>query len=184
MGGMPPLTLSWSDRSIAIEGAYLYYLLLILVVAAYFALRLLVNSRTGNVFVAIRENPERAEMLGYDTRWYRLLAFVIGSTLAGGSGVFYVAWGQFITPATMALPAAAIPTIWVAVSGRQDLTATLVGTLVMLYVSQFLALYSLQYALVVLGALLVAVTLFAPAGLVIGVQQFFRGIFAQIASRR
>jgi branched-chain amino acid transport system permease protein len=136
-----------------------------------------VNSRIGNIFVAIRENPERTEMLGYDTRWYQLLSFLIGSTLAGVSGVFYVAWGQFITPATMALPAAAIPTIWVAVSGRQDLTATLIGTLIMLYISQFLALYSLQYALVVLGILLVVVTLFAPSGLVIGVVQILRRPF-------
>jgi branched-chain amino acid transport system permease protein len=155
-----------------------------LVVAVYLGLRILVNSRIGNVFVATRENPERAEMLGYDTRWYQLLAFLIGSSLAGVSGVFYVAWGQFITPATMALPAAAIPTIWVAVSGRQDLTATLVGTLVMLYISQFLALYSLQYALVVLGALLTGVTLFAPSGLVIGTTEIVRNLFVRARRRR
>jgi branched-chain amino acid transport system permease protein len=184
MGGMPSLTLPWFDGPVAIEGTLLYYLLVILVVAAYLGLRLLVNSRIGNVFVAIRENPERAQMLGYDIRWYQLLAFLIGSTLAGVSGVFYVAWGQFITPATMALPAAAIPTIWVAVSGRQDLTATLLGTIVMLYVSQYLALYSLQYALVVLGALLVIVTLFAPLGLVIGTQQLFRSLFVRTAAER
>jgi branched-chain amino acid transport system permease protein len=63
------------------------------------------------------------------------------------------------------------------VSGRQDLTATLIGTLIMLYISQFLALYSLQYALVVLGMLLVVVTLFAPSGLVIGVVQILRRPF-------
>jgi branched-chain amino acid transport system permease protein len=177
MGGIKPLTIPWFDGPITIEGTTLYYLLLVLVVVAYLGLRLLVNSRIGNVLVAIRENPERTEMLGYDTRWYQLLAFLIGSTLAGVSGVFYVAWGQFITPATMALPAAAIPTIWVAVSGRQDLTATLIGTMIMLYVSQFLALYSLQYALVVLGTLLVTVTLFAPQGLVIGVAQAVRWLF-------
>ena len=184
MGGMPPLTIPWLDRSIEIEGTLLYYLLILLVITTYLFLRLLVNSRIGNVFVAIRENPERAEMLGYDTRWYRLLAFLIGSTLAGVSGVFYVTWGQFITPATMALPAAAIPTIWVAVSGRHDLTATLIGTVVMLYISQYLALYSLQYALVVLGALLVAVTLFAPSGLVIGFWQLFHNLFARMVKER
>lgn len=184
MGSIKQLTVPWFDGPVAIDGIYLYYLLVVLVVAAYLGLRLLVNSRIGNVFVAIRENPERTEMLGYDTRWYQLLAFLIGSTLAGVSGVFYVAWGQFITPATMALPAAAIPTIWVAVSGRQDLTATLIGTMIMLYVSQYLALYSLQYALVVLGTLLVTVTLFLPQGLVIGVFQAFHRLFARTGRAR
>ena len=53
------------------------------------------------MLVAIRENPERAEMLGYDVRRYQLVAFIIGSALAGLSGVLYTAWGQFITPASM-----------------------------------------------------------------------------------
>ena len=44
--------------------------------SAISALRMLVNSRFGNVLVAIRENPERAELLGYDIRRYQLGAFV------------------------------------------------------------------------------------------------------------
>ena len=110
----------------------LYYLVLALLVLVYLALRVLVNSRFGNVLVAIRENPERAEMLGYDVRLYQLAAFVIGSALAGLSGALYTSWGQYITPSSMGLNAAALPIVWVAVSGRSDLTATLVGTLVVL----------------------------------------------------
>ena len=101
-----------------------------LLVVVYLALRMLVNSRFGNVLVAMRENPERATMLGYDIRRYQLGAFVIGSALAGLSGVLYTAWGQYITPSSMGITAAALPIVWVAVGGRSDLTATLVGTLV------------------------------------------------------
>ncbi len=56
-----------------------------------------VNSRFGNVLVAIRENPQRAEMLGYDIRMYQLATFVIGSAFAGLSGVLYTSWGNYIT---------------------------------------------------------------------------------------
>jgi hypothetical protein len=77
------------------------------------------------VLVAIRENPERAEMLGYDVRKYQLVAFVLGGALAGLSGALYTAWGQYITPSSMGLTAAAMPIVWVAVGGRKDLTATL-----------------------------------------------------------
>ena len=86
-------------------------------------------------------------MLGYDVRRYQLVAFVIGSTLAGLSGVLYTAWGQYIVPAAMALPAAAMPIIWVAVGGRKDLTATLIGTLFVLWLFQTLIVISQQYAL-------------------------------------
>ena len=55
---------------------------------------------------------------------------------AGLSGVLYTSWGQFITPSSIGLPAAAMPIVWVAFSGRSDLTATLVGTFVLLFGSR------------------------------------------------
>jgi len=168
MTRIPSLSIDWFDgHRIKFDGENFYYLVLALLVVAYLALRILVNSRFGNVLVASRENPERAELLGYDIRRYQLGAFTIGGFLAALSGVLYTAWGNFIVPASMALPAAAMPIIWVAVGGRQDVTATLVGTFVVLYVFQLLTVVSQQYALVAIGALLVVTVLVAPGGYVI-----------------
>jgi branched-chain amino acid transport system permease protein len=119
------------------------------------------------VLVAIRENPERAEMLGYDVRKYQLGGFVIGAILAGLSGTLYTAWGQYITPSSMSITAASLPIVWVAVGGRGDLTATLVGTLVILSAFQALTIYGSQYALVVMGLLLVVTVLAAPVGWIV-----------------
>ncbi|MGY4339274.1 urea transport system permease protein [Bradyrhizobium sp. LM2.9] len=90
MKGMDPLTVG----DFYIEGSALYYTMIALIVIVYLALRMLVNSGIGNVIVATRENPQRAEMLGYDVRKYQLLTFVIGSGLAGLSGALYTSWGQ------------------------------------------------------------------------------------------
>jgi urea transport system permease protein len=170
MTGMPPLTIPWFGGDIVLfPDVQLYYVILALLVVVYLGLRILVNSRFGNVLVAIRENPERAEMLGYDVRKYQLIAFIIGSSLAGLSGVLYTSWGQYITPSSMGLTAAALPVVWVAVGGRSDLTATLVGTFAVLSVFLTLTIYGSQYALVVMGALLVVVVLFAPQGLIPGI---------------
>lgn len=169
MNNMPPLTLPWFGGDLVLfPDIGLYYLVLALLVLVYLGMRVLVNSRFGNVLVAIRENPERAEMLGYDVRRYQLIAFVIGSALAGLSGTLYTAWGQYITPSSMSLSAAALPIVWVAVSGRGDLTATLVGTLIVLAGFQALTIYGSQYALVVMGLLLVVTVLAAPEGLIAG----------------
>ena len=107
-------------------------------------------------------------MLGYDVRKYQLAAFVIGSSLAGLSGVLYTTWGQYITPSSMGITAAALPIVWVAVGGRSDLTATLLGTILLIGGFQALTVYGSQYALVVMGVLLVATVLLAPEGLIIG----------------
>jgi len=169
MNGMPPLTIPWpgsNDPLVLAPDVPLYYVVLGLMVATYLTLRILVNSSFGNVLVAIRENPHRATMLGYDVRKYQLAIFVIGSALAGLSGVLYTSWGQYITPSSMGLTAAALPIIWVAVGGRRDLTTTLLGTIVLIGGFQALTVYGSQYALVIMGALLVLTVLLAPDGLI------------------
>jgi ABC-type branched-subunit amino acid transport system permease subunit len=167
MSGMPPLTIPWFGGDIALDPDIpLYYVVLVLLAMTYLGLRILVNSSFGNVLVAIRENPHRATMLGYDVRRYQLAAFVIGSSLAGFSGVLYTSWGQYITPSSMGLTTAALPIVWVAVSGRSDLTTTLFGTVLILAGFQALTIYGSQYALVVMGLLLVLTVLFAPDGLI------------------
>jgi branched-chain amino acid transport system permease protein len=67
----------------------------------------------------------------------------------------------------MSITAAALPIVWVAVGGRGDLTATLIGTLAVLAAFQALTIYGSQYALVVMGLLLVSTVLIAPEGLIV-----------------
>lgn len=167
MGAMPSLTIPWLGGPIVLfPDVTLYYVTLVLLILVYLGLRVLVNSRFGNVIVAIRENPQRAEMLGYDVRKYQLGTFIIGSSLAGLSGVLYTSWGNYITPASMGMTAASLPIVWVAVGGRSDLTTTLFGTFLVLIGFQALTIYGSQYALVVMGALLVLTVLVAPSGIV------------------
>ncbi len=181
MKGMDPLCIPWFGGSqIYFEGTYLYYLVVALLVIVYLGLRMLVNSRFGNVMVAIREDPQRAELLGYDVRKYQLITFVIGSVLAGLSGAIYTSWGQFIAPSSIGLPAAAMPIVWVAFSGRSDLTSVLVGAFFILYVFQMITVESQQAALVLMGAMMLATVLVAPQGFVLGITRWI----GRFASRR
>jgi ABC-type branched-subunit amino acid transport system permease subunit len=172
MTGMPPLIIPWFTGQIYVQGITLFYFLLIILVAVYLLLRMLLNSRIGYILVGIRENSERTEMLGYDIRRYQLLAFLIGSTLAGFSGVMYTTWGQYLTPDAMGITAAVLPILWVAAGGRKDLTASVVATIVLVYLSQRLAIMGDQYALVVMGAILLIAVLFVPEGFVVAAVRF------------
>jgi len=170
MKGMDPLTIPWfGDSQIYFEGTYLFYLVVALIVLVYLALRILVNSRFGNVMVAIREDPQRAELLGYDVRKYQLVTFVIGSALAALSGVMYTSWGQFIAPSSIGLPAAAMPIVWVAFSGRSDITAVLIGSFFILYFFQMITMHSQQAALVLMGTMMLATVMITPQGFVVNV---------------
>ena len=168
MTRIPSLSIPWFDGDkITFEGPALYYLVLALLVLCYLGLRILVNSRFGNVLVAIRENPERAELLGYDIRRYQLVAFIVGSTLAGLSGVLYTAWGQFIVPAVDGASGgrhadhlgggrrAQGPHRH---ADRHAVRALAVPDLIVI---------SQQYALIVIGALLLVTILFMPGGYIV-----------------
>lgn len=184
MKDMAPLNIPWlGGQTLIFDGVPLYYLEVALMVVLYLGLRMLLNSRFGNVIVAVREDPQRAELLGYDVRKYQLAVFVIGSTLAGLSGVLYTAWGQFITPASIGLPAAIMPIVWVAFSGRGDITATLIGSCVVLWVFQAFTLYSQQAALLLMGVLLLCTVIMAPQGFVIGLLQLGRRLSARHARK-
>lgn len=142
-----------------------YYLVLGTVLLCYVGLRAWVNSHRGQVLIAIREDAVRTELLGYDVRREQLGAFVLAAVLSGISGLLYVQWGNYITPSVMGLQQAALPVIWVAVGGRDSLLAVAVCSFLLNQLTYELSSAGNQYALVIIGTLLVLVMLFAPEGI-------------------
>lgn len=163
MTGIP----SFQIGSFVFTGYAFFYLVLAVVLASYLLCRILVNSSFGKVLLAIREDALRTETLGYDIRVRQWLAFVLAAALSGLSGILYVQWGNYITPSQVGLLAAALPVIWVAVGGREKLLAAMIGTYALNWVNYQLSSSGNQYALVIIGTLLVAVMMFFPRGLVV-----------------
>jgi len=165
MSGMPPLSIPWVNGDLPLEDNGFYYLIILLLAGVYWGVRTLLRSNFGLTLASIRENPHRAEMLGIDIRRYQLLVFVLGGVLSGLSGALYTLWGSYITPSSMGLSAAAMPVIWVATAGRKNIFGTVIITAILVWLSQWLAVYGSEYALILLGAILLLVVLAAPNGL-------------------
>ena len=68
---------------------YRYWLALGFVVVAWVVVSLLVASRAGHAMAAVRENEQRAAVLGLGTYRVRLLAIVVGSFLGALGGVVH-----------------------------------------------------------------------------------------------
>ncbi len=64
----------------------MYFMVLAVFVAVFLGITRIVHSPYGQVLKAIRENEPRAISLGYDVDRYKLLAFVLSTTLAGLAG--------------------------------------------------------------------------------------------------
>jgi ABC-type uncharacterized transport system ATPase subunit/ABC-type branched-subunit amino acid transport system permease subunit len=128
-------------------------------------LRVLMRCPFGRVIAAIRDNEERTQLLGYDIRLYKLAVFVLGGAIAGLAGAGYAAWGQFINPAVFGLQQAALVVIWVLVGGRRSLLGAFVGAFLIGWITTTLANRT-DTQPIVLGAVLIAIVLFLPRGLV------------------
>ncbi len=163
MTGIPPFQIG----GFVFMGYSFYYFCLIIILVCYLGLRMLLNSKFGQVVTAIREDPLRTEMLGYDIRARQWLVFVISALLASISGLLYVQWGQYITPSQVGLIAAALPIIWVSVGGRTSLLAVMIATIVLNWITYTLSSQGNQYAMVIIGAALVITMMFFPRGIII-----------------
>jgi branched-chain amino acid transport system permease protein len=130
----------------------------------------------GRVLVGIRENELRAQLLGYDTRRYKLVAFVLGGAIAGLGGAFYAAWGTFINPSVFALSQAALVAIWVLVGGRRSLVGAFAGVILIQALTTELGGSGGTATPLVLGGILIAIVLFLPEGLV----PTARGLLAKV----
>jgi branched-chain amino acid transport system permease protein len=66
-----------------------YYVILTLTAAAFLLCHLLLRSRMGYFWLAIREDEEAARALGIDTFRYKMLAVVISAGMTSVAGVFF-----------------------------------------------------------------------------------------------
>jgi branched-chain amino acid transport system permease protein len=178
---VPNLTLGLGDLAFAFDGrgVEFFYLVLAIVLAVYLGLRALVNSSFGYLLVGIREDAARTETFGYDVRLIQLAVFCLSAAIAGLSGVLYTAWGTYIHPNTFSIAANVLPVIWVGVAGRKDLTAALTGALILQWISLQLAAQG-EYALIVMGLILVVGMMAAPEGVVV---ELARRVSARRAGR-
>jgi branched-chain amino acid transport system permease protein len=180
MPGIPNLAFGLGETALVLEGPTLFYAALVTLLVTYLGLRALLNSDYGRVMVAIREDPERTEMLGYNVKRVKLTVFTFGGALAGLAGVFYVTWFNYISPSELSLTAASLPVIWVAVGGRKTLLGPIVATILIERLGLALSVNVGDWAFVINGILLLVIILLLPEGLIPGV----RDLADWISSRR
>jgi ABC-type branched-subunit amino acid transport system permease subunit len=127
--------------------------------------RLLMAAPFGRVLAAIRENEQRAELLGYDARWRKLAIFSLSGAVAGLAGALFASWGSFINPEVFSLSQSAQVVIWVLVGGRGSLYGAVLGALLVQAMTQYLGSMGTAYTTLALGALLVTFVLLLREGL-------------------
>lgn len=82
---------------ISLNDAVAYYAFVAVVfLLVFYALLRIIDSPFGHVLRAIRENEARARAIGYDTRRFKVAAFVISGTITGLAGALYALLYGFV----------------------------------------------------------------------------------------
>lgn len=132
----------------------------------------LVRSRFGHVLVAIRENESRTAMLGYDVARYKLIAFVISGTLSAVSGATYALMFAYAGSTLASIQYSIHPLLWTLLGGASTTLGPVLGTALM-FVLVDLASSFTNANLLMVGAVLIALVLFFPKGILGTLRQRF-----------
>jgi len=163
---IPDITIGIGETALVFEGILLYYAVLGALIALYLGTRILVNSNYGYAMVALREDEDRTRLFGYNSKRIKLVVFTVSAGIAGFGGTLYASWGSFVSPSVFGLLFATLPVIWVSVGGRESLLGGIVAAVVIQWSWQELASTGSEWALLVIGALLLVTILLFPDGAV------------------
>jgi len=167
MPGLPTLAF-WipgaGSVQLGIQGLLIFAIALaalLYVLAAYAA-----DSRFGEILSGVRDNETRMELLGYDVRFWKWLAFVLGSAIAGVGGGLFAAWGTFTNPSVFSLTQAAMVIIWVMVGGRNSLFGAFVGVIIVQWIADEADKIVSEQTPLILGLMLILSLFLLPNGVV------------------
>jgi len=175
--GFPPRILIGS-------GLPFYYLAVSFTAVSIIVMYLILKSKMGLAFKAIKENEAESKMVGINTAKYKLIAFVISTFFAGIAGGLYVYFLGYVDNSLFQATNSFTPLIMSVIGGLGSLEGPIIGAVILVSVQTLLTspvvTNSLQSALgtyfpsvsnvgppltlLGIGVFLVVIVIFAPKG--------------------
>lgn len=141
-----------------------YALVIITIIVMYY----LQSSRFGRAMIAIREDDIAAETMGINVSVYKIKAFAIGCFFAGIAGGLYAHLLQYLNPSDFGFSKSFEILCFVVLGGLGSIPGVVLGTTILTMAPEFLRSLS-DYRMMIYGALMVAMMIFRPHGLLGGV---------------
>lgn len=151
LNGIPPKTQLW--MLVAIMGMLIYFFL---------KLR---NSRFGRALEAIREDEVAAAVMGINTTWFKIWAFVIGAFMAGLAGGLNAHFTYFLSPREYGFDFAVDIMTFAILGGTGTFWGPLVGSTILTILPEMIRFLG-SYRLAFNGLILLLVVIYLPNGII------------------
>lgn len=148
---------------------HFYYLIYFFVFVSILVSYRLEKSRIGRALVAVREDELAAELSGVGVAPVKSVAFVISGMFGALAGAVYVHWIGFISPEMFTFWESVFLVAMIVVGGMGNITGVILGVFLLVGVPEFLrstlGTKFVDYRMLVFGAVMIAVIIFRPQGL-------------------
>jgi branched-chain amino acid transport system permease protein len=163
-----------------------FYIILVMMLVVYIALRLVTRSHVGLAFRAIGQNIDAARASGINPTRYRVLNFTLSCFFAGWLGGFYAHYYTSLTPQTLMHTSKTVEVLaLVYIGGRGSMWGGIVVAFPFVFFIEFLRSNFQQLPglhMVIYGVLMILVMIFYPDGLV-GLYHWIVGKLKPLLSR-
>ncbi|XXM73944.1 branched-chain amino acid ABC transporter permease [Lysinibacillus sphaericus] len=148
-----------------------YFICLALMAAVYFILRRFTQSPAGSVLLAIRENEQRTESLGFNVLHYKIIASVIAGVLASLAGSLYAISLRFVNTSVFTMDITLDALLMTIIGGVGTLVGAIIGAGLIEFAHHWLTELAGTYPIferwiIFFGILYILAVMFFPAGIV------------------
>lgn len=141
-----------------------YYLIAFWAFVSAVAMYAFSRTPVGRMANAVRDNPERAEFVGYSRRWVRYVSFCVSGLFAGVAGGLFAVNYEILTAENMGLNASGSVLLMTYIGGIGTFAGPILGAIVFTFLQSMLSDYTSVW-LLYLGLVFLAAVLFVPFGL-------------------
>jgi branched-chain amino acid transport system permease protein len=159
----PPLFTAGSLQLSVLDHRLQYYFVLAVVALCFLLLRAVLASPLGYAIVAVRENADRASLIGLSIYRLRYASFVLAGFLAGVGGVLFALYSRYATAQYLFWTVSGEGVVWTIVGGSGTLVGPIVGTGLLILLREKLSAYW-EHHLLVVGVLVLIIVAVAPGG--------------------
>ncbi|WP_203141293.1 urea ABC transporter permease subunit UrtC [Marinobacter mangrovi] len=143
----------------------LYFACCAALILCLLAGQFILNSRYGQLLIAMRDQEDRVRFSGYDVANIKIFVFVAASVISAIGGAFFTLQVGFMSPSFVGTVASIEMVIFCAVGGRLSLIGAAYGAFLVNLAKSSLSESFPQLWVVAMGALFIAVVMLFPRGL-------------------
>jgi branched-chain amino acid transport system permease protein len=155
-----------------------YYLVWgINLLALFFSLNI-IHSRVGRALRSMHGSETAASAMGVNLSLLKIQVFVLSAVFASIAGSLYAHFVSFISPNNFGLMVSIMFLMMGVIGGIHNIWGALLGASLLTFLPEYLRVFN-QYDILIYGAILLAILLFMPQGLLEGTPILIRKFFRQ-----